>query len=252
MEAPPDAGEQLDASLLLSQIYDLWVGPEVQRRGLAIAPEHLSKALVVMPPGSPVTVFLDDEVSLLASVRATRSIAEGEAVRLQDFDDLRDLQPTEVDPDAGWVCFARIANRTYVAFDFRRNREKARRKLARAQEYLAEARSALEAGRLAPAVDAGHAAAELAVTAQMLLIDDAPPRDHPARRRWFADWTKLGNAPKEHGHAFAYLSARRGPARYADVTLKVKRAHLSKMLDIVEETIGHARARVGDRIPSPS
>ncbi len=90
--------------------------------------------------------------------------------------------------------------------------------------------------------------AELAVTAQMLLIDDAPPRNHPMRRRWFANWTNLGNAPAEHGQAFAYLSARRGPARYADVKLKVRGAHLSKMLDIVEETIGHARARVGDPI----
>ncbi len=246
-----EAVPELEATQLLGQVYELWVGPELERRGLAIAPTQLSKALVVMAPGRPVQVLLEDEVSLVASVRATRAIAEGEPVTPQDFDDLRDLQPAEIDPDAGWVCFARIAGRSYVAFDFRRNREKARRKLERAEEFLAQARAAIEAGRMAPAVDAAHAAAELALTAQMLLIDDAPPRDHPARRRWFANWTKLGNAPTDQGFAFAYLSARRGAARYADVALKTRPAHLRKMLDAVEEAIGHARARVGDRMALP-
>ena len=83
-------------------------------------------------------MLLQDEVSLIASVRATRAIAEGEPVTLQDFDDLRDLQPAEIDPNAGWVCFARIGGRSYVAFDFRRNREKARRKLERVEEFLAQ------------------------------------------------------------------------------------------------------------------
>ncbi len=155
-----------------------------------------------MAPGRPVQVLLEDEVSLVASVRATRAIAAGEPETPQDFDDLQDLQPAEIDPDAGWVCFARIAGRSCVAFDFRRNREKARRKLERAEEFLAQARAAIEGGRMAPGVDAAHAAAELAVTAEMLLIDD-PPRDHPARRRWFANWTKLGNAPTDQGLAFA-------------------------------------------------
>ncbi len=78
------------------------------------------------------------------------------------------------------------------------------------------------------------------MTAQMLLMEDSPPRDHPARRRWFANWTRLGNAPTEQGHAFAYLSARRGPARYADGALKVRAAHLRRMLDVVGEAMAHA------------
>jgi hypothetical protein len=82
----------------------------------------------------------------------------------------------------------------------------------------------------------------------MLLLHDAPPRDHPARRRWFADWTSLGNAPTEQGHAFAYLSGRRGAARYADVSLKVRPAHLRRVLDVVGEAIQHARARIADRM----
>jgi hypothetical protein len=104
-----EAVPELDAMQLLDQVCQLWVGPELERRGLVIAPTQLSKALVVMAPGRPVQVLLEDEVSLVASVRAARAIAEGQPVTPQDFDDLRDLQPAEIDPDGGWVCFARIA-----------------------------------------------------------------------------------------------------------------------------------------------
>jgi HEPN domain-containing protein len=244
------AVHELDAAQLLAQIYELWVQPELDRRGLAIPPEQLTKALVVMTPGRPVTVLLDDEVELVAHVRATRAIAEGEPVTADDFDDLRALTPARIDPDAGWVCFARVAGNTYVAFDFRRNREKARRMLDRAEEFLAAARQAWEAGRKAVAVDSGYAAAELAVTAQMLLMQDSPVRDHQARRKWWSDWTKLGNAPTEQGRAFADLAARRGPARYADGSLRIRPAHLQHLLEVVEGTITHARSWVGEPVPS--
>jgi HEPN domain-containing protein len=243
-----DLAPELDATQLLGQIYELWVHPELERRRLPIVPEQVTKALVVMAPGRPVSVLLDDEVRLMASVRATRRIAEGESITAEDFDELRGLTPAEIDPDAGWVCFARLAGNIYVAFDFRRNREKARRMLDRADEFLAAAKTASDAGQVAVAVDCGYAAAELAVTSQMLQVDDAPPRDHHARRRWFADWTRYGNVPSQQSRAFAYLAARRGAARYADGSLKLRPAQLRRTLDVVGEAIQHARARVAEAL----
>ncbi len=241
---------ELDAKQLLAQIYDFWVQPELDRRGLDIRPEQLTKALIVMAPGRPVGVFFDDEARLVAHVRATRAIAEGENVTGADFDDLRQLMPASVDPDAGWVCFVRINGNTYVAFDFRRNRGKARRKLDRAGEFLATASASLSAGHTAVAVDTAYAAAELAVTAEMMQMHDDPARDHQVKRRWWKDWTELGNAPTEQGRAFAYLAAHRGAARYADRTLTTDAARLERVLETVADTIAHARSRVGDEIPA--
>src|SRR5687768_16147610 len=99
--------------------------------------------------------------------------------------------PASVDPEAGWVCFARITGNTYVAFDFRRNRGKARRKLDGAAEFLAAATASLSAGQMAVAIDPAYAAAELAVTAEMMLMHDDPARDHQVERRWWKDWTEL-------------------------------------------------------------
>ena len=76
-----EAAPELDAGQLLVQIYLLWVQPELDRRGLTIRPEQLIKALVVMSPGRPIAVLLDDEVRLVASVRATRALARGNPIR---------------------------------------------------------------------------------------------------------------------------------------------------------------------------
>lgn len=231
---------------LLEQIFELWVEPELQRRGVDLDRAAVRKALVVMAPGRPVETLINDEAELVANVRATRAIEAGEEVTLDDFDEVRNVRPHAIDPDAGWIGFVRLGDKAYIAFDCRRNRARARCLLERANEFACVARSAAQAGHSAAAVENAYAAAELAVTAELLTIDDDPTKDHQARRRWFAGWTRLGNAPPDHGRALAALAKRRAAARYGEGSVKIRKPYLDQLVTTVEAMIAHAGARVAD------
>jgi HEPN domain-containing protein len=243
IEPPDDLG-----GTLLEQMFQIWVEPEIARRGLEIDRSEVLKALVVMAPNQLPVTLLNKEVVLVGKFRATREIAEGEEVTEDDVEDLTELRPVDIDPDAGWICFAQFKGCTHIAFDFRRNQSRSAELLARASEFLATARLALSNGFTSPAIDNAYAAAELVTCAQMYLIEDSPTRDHVERRRWFKDWTSLGNAPIEYSQALTTLAKHRGAARYAEKTVKLKPKHLEQLLATVEEAIAHAVAGIdGER-----
>lgn len=254
MTTPADHGDSeapFPGDALLEQIFDLWVEPELHQRGIELPREQILKALVVMEPGSrPVRTLVNDEADLIGTVRATRALEAGDAVTTADFDEVRHVRPAEVDPDAGWVCFVRLGTEVYISFDLRRNRREAERLLDRGDEFAAAARDALEAGRRAVAVDNAFAAAELAVSAQMLVFGSderpkkgRPPRPHDERIKWFKGWTKLGNAPTEQGIALADLARFRGAARYGKA-VPIRPAYLSHLVEVVDEMLIFARSRL--------
>jgi len=241
-EMPPEATEPL-----IEQIFELWVEPELNRRGMSIDPVDIRKVVVEFIPGRSVHVLVNDEADIVAEVRATRPIAAGEAITFADFDEIRAIRPFEVGPDSGWVCFAVIGQSRIVAFDFRRNRQRARKLLALATQFLETAKDSERSARLHPAIECAYAAAELAVVAQMMVVGhDEPPRDHRERREWWSAWTKLGNAPQEHGRALADLAKRRAAARYGEGSLRIRTPHLRRLLDEVENMIACASVEVGD------
>lgn len=234
---------QFEAGPLIEQIFELWVEPELERRGQALDRDEVTKVVVEFVPGQPIRVFLNEEANIIAQVRATREIKKDEVVTFADFDEIKEIQPYEVGADSGWVCFARIGDLQVVAFDFRRNRARARKLLDLAEEYAATARDAQRDERVGPAMENAFAAAELAVVAEMLVfVADNVPRNHEERRRWWADWTGLGNAPSEHGRTLSYLAARRHEARYGEGSVRTRAQHLEKLLTNVEEMIEHARS----------
>lgn len=248
MNAASEADPEFSAALQ-EQIFDLWVEPELQRRGLDMDRDGVSKALVIMAPARPVETLINDEAELVAHVRATRPIEAGEAVTTADFDQIEGVRPFDVDPDAGWICFARLGPQVVIAFDFRRNRARAGRLVERAREFARAARLAHDDGLLGPSIEAAYAAAELAVVGQMLLIDDDPPRDHPKRKRWFVGWTELGNAPETHSRALTMLAKHRRTARYAERPIDMNDRQLAEVLTVVDEMVEHAASAISQRLP---
>jgi hypothetical protein len=244
-------GNALDdmGEALREQIFELWLRPELERRGLDKQPEEVVRTLVIFPPGQrpKPRVLIDTEVKIEVSAKATRPIRAGEQVTEADIEAIEALVPQDLDPDAGWIGFVVFKGVYFIEFDFRRNRARAAKKLERANEYLAGARLLMEAELRAPAVDALWAAAELAVIAQMLMMEDRPIRDHQERRRWFTSWTRLGNAPSDHGYALADLASRRAAARYADRSLRVRDIHLDRLANQVADMIEYAKQMIADR-----
>src|SRR6266508_4364712 len=201
--------------LLLEQIFQLWLRPELEARGLDKQPEEVIRALVIFTPGQKPKVLIDAEAEMVVRGRTTRPIEAGEPVTEADLEAIEGLVPHDIDPDAGWIGFILFKNVYTIAFDFRRNKARAARRIERATEFLATARLALDS--------------------------------HQERRRWFAGWTKLGNAPSDHGRALADLAGYRASARYADGSLRVRDVHLARLADQVADMIAHAEKEITNR-----
>jgi hypothetical protein len=239
---PPDMGQSL-----LEQIFELWLRPELESRGLDKKPEEVVRALITFPPGRKPQVLIDTEAPMVIRAKAARAIKEGEPVTEADIDAIESLVPHDIDPNAGWIGFILFRNAYIIRFDFRRNRDEAAKKLERAKEYLEAAGLTLEAQLKAPTIDALYAAAELAVDAQRMMLDDQRIKDHQERRRWFSKWTKLGNAPSDHGRALADLGRHRGRARYGEGSIRVRDPHLRWLAAQVSDMLAYTEKEIGAR-----
>lgn len=232
---------------IVNQIFDLWVGPELARRGLTLTRADIRKVLVEMDPDKPLHVLINDEAELVADFVAKRDIAEGEEVTVADIDELANLRPLTIGLNSGWICFIRIGDQGFVAFDFTYNRARAAALLDRARAFLA---AAVHAGDRAPsvAIDNAHSAAELTVQAQMFVLQ-VDARSHRERREWLASWARHQNAPQHHADVFWNLADLRVPARYGSGELQLKPGRLTRILTTVQEMIDLTATRV-HRLPS--
>jgi hypothetical protein len=123
-EAGRTAPDAEMASTMIDQIFDLWVLPEIKARGLGLTREQVNKALIVMAPGLAPQVSINEEALLSAAMSAPGLVVPRQMVPI-DVEKVQFLRPVKVDPDAGWIAFARFGESTIVAFDFRRNRARA-------------------------------------------------------------------------------------------------------------------------------
>ena len=229
---------------LLAQILELWVRPALAARGEP-TDRAVSKALVMFQPSGAPVVQIDDEARLIASMRAARPIAVGEALSEDDVTGVAGLRPEAVDSDAGWMAFAWFGRHgCVVAFDLRRNRARASAQLRRASEFGEVARDALASSRLGPALENAFAAAELCVVAELSLIADPPTRSHRERVERWRSWSALGNAPTAHADALATLVQMRGAARYGEAPLESELQAVTTLVGTVDEMLEHARSRV--------
>lgn len=228
--------------VLLEQMFELWIEPELARRGQPVDRSQIRKVLIEMDPSRPrPVVTLNDEVEIVAKVRTTRDIQAGEPMTEADFDQVHSLRPSKIGENSGWVCFAVIGSQPMVAFDFRYNRGHVARLLTRAREFLDAAHQATTA---APAVacDTAFSAAELSVQAQMMSMQQLT-KSHWQREDWLAAWTEDNNSPASHLDALQQLHEYRAAARYADQNLELPEGRLEELLLVTAEMIDQAEAR---------
>ena len=243
----PDFGQQV-----ISQFDEIFWQPEIERRGGPGEVGPIHKALAILAPGEPTKVLFNDEFEAKVTIRTKRAIVEGEFVTPEDMDGAEDLEPMGVDPNAGWACIAVLPNgQAMLSFDFRRNRGRSGERVARAEEFAATARSALDAGRLGPALDNAFTAAELAVTAEALLLESNAPEDaprgrnpHGKRREWLKGWTELGNAPTSFSQTLGRLAQVRSRARYAEREIDISREEAAELVGAAEEMVAHSQRRL--------
>ena len=160
-----------------------------------------------------------------------------------DSQEITAFRPASLDPNAGWVAFAPIAGQTALAFDFRRNRERAAGLLARAREYQELAEEALRRRYMGPTVENAFAAAELAVKAEVYLMPLEVPRQHGARLTWWESWVELGNAPPRSSEILRRLYNERPASRYGDRPVSMTLEEVTEAVALVRELLDHTQER---------
>ena len=145
------------------------------------------------------------------------------------------------------VCFRGL---WAIAFDFRRNLDRVRRRLDLAEKYFNAAMLSAGKGLTEPALESLWAAAELAVVAELgTLHEDVllPARGaHRRRQKNFSGWVRLGNAPSGADQVLASLAAGRRVHRYGEQSSPPIPEEVEAAFSKVRELIDHARSRSAD------
>lgn len=90
---------------------------------------------------------------------------------------------------------------------------------------------------------------ELAIKAEMYLIDDSPTTVHRERVTWWDQWVELGNAPAGSESILKVLYEERAASRYGDRPIAMSEADVVTALDAVHVVIEHARVSCAERPP---
>lgn len=235
-------GTEEFARTLVDHVFELWVSPEVQRRGLALDRPDIRKVLVELEPGEAARVFVNEEVQLVGTSIAKREIAEGEELTLEDVEEVTDLRPLSVGPNSGWLIIARLGFRELISFDFRYNKSRTSVTLARAREYLTVAKTASSISADVT-IDLAFSAAELAVQSQMMSMQ-SDTRNHKGRAEWLAAWTRNDNAPQEYADLLYNLADLRSSARYGEGSPRLTPTRLPRIMKTIEEMIESAERMI--------
>ncbi|WP_240745428.1 hypothetical protein [Microbacterium sp. K35] len=230
--------DDLGASII-TQMFDLWVDAELQRRGASRG--DVFAALVELPPHGVPIVRINEEVVLAARASKDSGITSGTPVTSENIDSLEDVWPTNIGPDSGWTLFYLLGDAAQVAFDFRYNKGQANRLLDLARDYLLTSRTMVSTA-IGPAVDSLYSAAELTVQVQML-SQAQRTRVHQARGEWLQANEDLGNTPQGFSAVLQRLRAERAAARYGDGTVTVTSDEMTVFMDTIDEVIEFARGQ---------
>lgn len=249
VENQPDPSDEEARQRTLSQMIDLFVNPEIEKRrsaGKVAGPFELFGFQVIWTGGggSPPQVRLSSEVRLIA--RMEGRLPQGAKVG----DPFQPDEATTVDAihlmddEAGrFAHFSalRVAARWYYTFDFRYQQEAARRHLAAAEEFWAAADGAFGAKHTRAFIDNAYSAAELVTKIDLLLLSQigegrlSHQHVHGATKKFFH------LAPL---HALVQrLYALRLGARYLVSEFNPDAEEVIEMHDALREWMEHARTR---------
>lgn len=67
-QPPADGVNSGFTANIVNQIFDLWVGPKLAKRGLTLTRANISKVLVEMDPEKPLRVLINDEAQQVADL----------------------------------------------------------------------------------------------------------------------------------------------------------------------------------------
>lgn len=240
------------ARRMLQQAFELWINPELmRRRDAGLLPEgfQLFMAQRIQRPDGTVAVRLNDEVRGVAMVKATRDVALGDDMLINDLDGIESFDLIDEELDYGhWTVFF-TGKRWIATFNFLSQRSKCLDLLDKARQFLESAQQAQLKVHPAVAVDNLFSACELIskaelVSSQVMSLDS---KSHGQIASQLNRWRKLGNIENAFVDLFNKLSNLRGPYRY-DAGYTEAMPISDEDLELVTGMIEKGVAKVGAKI----
>lgn len=222
------------------QIVDLWINPEIERRRQANRlPEGfaLYAAQVIMNLDASEEVRFNEEVKLKVDGDFVRPVAKGEMFSVNELENIRDIELTNDDSNAGHITLLAHKEGWFIKFDFRYNAARSKNHLEAAREFLDAASSSLEKGHLRAVVDNMFSATELMAKGLLLMHDQtvSSSKKHGTVHSRYNQWGNLGNTDARYPELLNKLSSLRGPSRYLQKDFQLSVEEANEMLQVAED-----------------
>ena len=223
----------------VQQMVSLWINPEIERRKMTnLLPEGFTyyAAQVIMNHDAPTQVRFNEEVHALVKGKYEGPSTRGDKIDLDQFEDIKEIDLTEADANAGHITILAHRGQWIIRFDFRYNAARSRQHLAAAREFIDAAASSLERGHLRPLADNLFSAVELLAKATLLLHDHDMliTKKHGMVQAKYNLWGKLGNTDSRYTKLLNRLADLRSSSRYLNKELNLTPNEATDMLIIAE------------------
>jgi hypothetical protein len=239
---------------LFDDMVTRYVLPEVERRraDATFDDDLVFRFQVLLPEGGEPEVRLNHEVAGTVMVTATRTIAAGEEVTVDDISGVSEYTPGPEDAGVPHVTGFLHRDGWSLVFEFNRGGHSDRFEFLRlGGDYLETAREALDGGRLQAFADNAYSACELLAKAELLssrptveLVLNS--HSHAGVSRPYNAWAKLRNSDPRFAKLLGRLAEMRPAARYLQRELPLDPAGATDLLHLLEEMHAHVQAAVAD------
>lgn len=249
-----DFDENKFAQRTFQQFMDLFIIPEVRSRQKSESledPINIQAAQIIFyPDGRRPEVRINTEVKAqnVVTLKNNDNRKPGDIVSWNDIADIEKIQLTDQDdPDCCHVTLFRLKTGWHFTFDFRYNKQLAKRHSETANEFYEAAESAFNKKHYAAFLDNLFSACELAARSVLLLIPDKKFREkttHSSVHSRYNRSASIGNYQPQHCETYNKLYGLRKKARYlkSDYSLSVKEG--SELLKGVKEMIEYSFLRI--------
>ncbi len=257
---PVEDGASQQAELarnVLQEAFNLWVGPEIERRKqagqLPLSFVLIGAQVIFNLDANAPEIRLDEEVRAGARIKATRSFQQGDSIKTSEVEAIHEVLLTDLDPNAAHVTMIRIRDIWFIAFDFRYNALRASETHAASAEFLSCAEVAAEKGHRRAFVENLFGATELMAKAELLLLAEKQAltaRSHgaiSAKYNWWRE--KAAWIEPKHTDLLNRLTRLRTPARYLRGVVKLTPEEIRHMLTTAQELFNSLRDRIPKRFP---
>lgn len=252
-ETTESAGSADIGERFLSQVFEFWVNPEIERRRTAgTLPNgfELRGAQVIMNVGEPTIVRLNDEIRAFLLTKINKPVEKGQVAYWDDITSIEDIQLTDVDPNAGHVTVFRVGQGWAVLFDFRYNAERIRAVLEAADEFFSAAEAARSKRHRRAFMENLFAATELTAKGRLLMEPDErllTSKKHGFIGSKMNRHAHLGNVDQEFVDLLNELTRERGTARYVEGAVALDDAAMARMASVVGLNLEQLKASAPKR-----